>query len=140
VRASASIGIAVHGGHEATDELLRNADLAMYEAKVRARGRWIIYNPEMHAAAVDRVSLETDLRQALERCQLADLPRLAETGVFPPFRSEAQTESQISVAYQPIVEVRSQQLTGIEALLRWTHPGRGEIPAPVFIPIAEEAG
>ncbi len=140
VRASASIGIAVHGGHEATDELLRNADLAMYEAKVRARGRWIIYNPEMHAAAVDRVSLETDLRQALERCQLADLPRLAETGVFPPFRSEPQTESQISVAYQPIVEVRSQKLTGIEALLRWTHPGRGEIPAPVFIPIAEESG
>jgi diguanylate cyclase (GGDEF)-like protein/PAS domain S-box-containing protein len=140
VGVSASIGIAVHGGLETTDDLLRNADLAMYEAKNRTRGRWVIYNSDMHAAFVDRVSLETDLRRAFERCQLVDLPRLAETGAFPPFEGVLDTETQITVAYQPIVDVRSQNLTGIEALLRWAHPGRGDIPPAVFIPIAEESG
>ncbi len=111
----ASVGIAVLGGEEGAEELLRNADVAMYEAKHRARGRWVIYDPEMHAALVDRVSLEVDLRRAIER-------------------------EELTVAYQPIVDLRSSEVTGVEALLRWSHPKRGEVAPKTFIPVAEESG
>jgi diguanylate cyclase (GGDEF)-like protein/PAS domain S-box-containing protein len=112
---SASLGIAVARGTEGTGELLRNADVAMYEAKNRARGRWVTYDPEMHAALVDRVTLEADLRRAVDR-------------------------SEFHLAYQPIVDLASGRLTGIEALLRWTHPERGAVPPPAFIGLAEECG
>jgi diguanylate cyclase (GGDEF)-like protein/PAS domain S-box-containing protein len=115
VTVSASVGIAIHGAEDGAEELLRNADVAMYEAKNRARGRWVVFDPDMHTSLVDRVSLEVDLRRAIERHQLA-------------------------LAYQPIVDLRSGQLTGVEALLRWTHPRRGEIPPMAFIPMAEETG
>ncbi len=74
VTTSASLGVAVYSGTEDTDELLRNADLAMYEAKVTSPGRWAVFQPEMHTAAMDRVTMETDLLQALARCQLLDQP------------------------------------------------------------------
>jgi diguanylate cyclase (GGDEF)-like protein/PAS domain S-box-containing protein len=115
VTVSASVGIAIHGAEDGAEELLRNADVAMYEAKSRARGRWVVFDPDMHTSLVDRVSLEVDLRWAIERRQLA-------------------------LAYQPIVDLRSGQPTGVEALLRWTHPRRGEIPPMAFIPMAEETG
>ena len=139
VSVTASIGIAVRTRAEARDELIRNADVALYEAKNRARGRWVVYDPAMHAALVDKVSLEADLRAAIERCQLAHRPGLEKTGTYPRF-GETPTQPQISLAYQPIVDMTSEGLTGFEALLRWTHPKRGIIAPTTFIPVAEESG
>ncbi|MFN8574858.1 MAG: EAL domain-containing protein [Gemmatimonadaceae bacterium] len=115
VTVTASIGIARACADEGSDELLRNADVAMYGAKSQARGDYVMFDPSMHAALVDRVSLEGDLAQALARSQLA-------------------------VAYQPIVGLESGGITGVEALMRWHHPERGTVPPSVFIPIAEETG
>jgi diguanylate cyclase (GGDEF)-like protein/PAS domain S-box-containing protein len=111
----ASVGIAVLRPDEGAEELLRNADVAMYQAKSRARGQWVIYDPEMHAALVDRVTLETDLRLALQR-------------------------EELTLAYQPIVDLQSGEVAGVEALLRWKHQSRGEVPPATFIPVAEESG
>jgi diguanylate cyclase (GGDEF)-like protein/PAS domain S-box-containing protein len=144
VSVSASIGIAVHNGSEGRDELLRSADVALYEAKARSRGRWVVYDASMHAALVDKVSLEADLRAAIERCQLADRPGLHKTGTYPRFPDESDAKSdeksQISISYQPIVDVATERLTGFEALLRWTHPERGNISPTTFVPVAEETG
>jgi diguanylate cyclase (GGDEF)-like protein/PAS domain S-box-containing protein len=115
VAVGASVGIAVLRDGETAEELLRNADVAMYEAKTRKRGQWVIYDPEMHAALVDRVALEVDLRRGVERQEL-------------------------TLAYQPIVDLTSGLVTGVEALLRWAHPTRGEVPPATFIPVAEESG
>jgi EAL domain-containing protein (putative c-di-GMP-specific phosphodiesterase class I) len=93
----------------------------------------------MHAALVDKVSLEADLRAAIERCQLAHRPGLEKTGTYPRF-GEQSSQSQISLNYQPIVDMASETLTGFEALLRWTHPERGTISPSTFIPVAEESG
>jgi diguanylate cyclase (GGDEF)-like protein len=139
VTVAASIGIAVRTRVEERDELMRNADVALYEAKTRARGRWVVYDPAMHAALVDKVSLEADLRAAIERCQLAHRPGLEKTGTYPRFGDQS-SQSQISLAYQPIVDMASESLTGFEALLRWTHPERGAISPSTFIPVAEESG
>ena len=141
VTVGASIGIAMHNASETRDELLRNADVALYEAKTRSPGRWIAYDPAMHAALVDKVSLEADLRVAIERCQLAHRPGLEKTGTFPKFGGgDAGPQTQISLAYQPIVDMVSEQLTGFEALVRWTHPERGIISPTTFVPVAEESG
>ncbi len=137
---SASIGIAVHEEGQTSDELLRNADLAMYEAKFNDPGRWVVFDQEMHAALTERVTLEADLRRALERCQLADRPRLANTGTFPSLESRGAPQTEFTVAYQPIVDLRSGRITGVEALARWTHPERGPIPPDVFIPVAQRSG
>jgi diguanylate cyclase (GGDEF)-like protein/PAS domain S-box-containing protein len=139
VTVGASIGIAMQKVGEGGDELLRDADVALYEAKTRSRGRWIVYDPAMHAALVDKVSLEADLRTAIERCQLSHRPGLEKTGRYPTFRG-AGPKSQISLAYQPIVNMATEVLTGFEALLRWTHPDRGTIAPSTFVPIAEESG
>ena len=139
VTVGASIGIAVQTADEDRDELLRNADVALYEAKTRSRGRWVVYDPAMHAALVDKVSLEADLRAAIERCQLAHRPGLEKTSTYPTFH-EAPQQSQISLEYQPIVDMASDALTGFEALVRWTHPERGIIAPTIFVPVAEESG
>ena len=139
VTVSASIGIAVQKSGEDRDEVLRNADVALYESKTRSRGRWVVYDPAMHAALVDKVSLEADLRVAIERCLLTLRPGLEKTGRFPRF-GEKPAEQQITLAYQPIVEMESETLTGFEALLRWSHPERGTIAPATFVPIAEESG
>jgi diguanylate cyclase (GGDEF)-like protein/PAS domain S-box-containing protein len=135
----ASIGIAVHEPGEGRDELLRNADVALYEAKSRSRGRWVAYDPAMHAALVDRVALESDLRTAIERCQLEDRPNLEATGAYPRYR-DTSGPAEISISYQPIVDVASERLVGFEALLRWAHGERGPIPPATFVPMAEETG
>ena len=110
----ASVGIAVSpfdGGDK--DELLRNADLALYAAKHAGRGAFRFFSGELLKAAEERQALEEDLHDALELGEL-------------------------ELHYQPIVETVSQRITGVEALLRWKHPERGYISPDIFIPIAEE--
>lgn len=111
-----SIGIAVSdSAGESTDALLRNADVAMYAAKRGGKGRYEIFQPDMHLAALERLELESALRHALEH-------------------------EEFTLRYQPIVELVSGQLVGVEALLRWHHPQRGWIAPDLFIPLAEETG
>ncbi|MEP7383005.1 MAG: EAL domain-containing protein [Gemmatimonadota bacterium] len=115
VRVSASIGIARVAEDDGVDELLRNADVAMYAAKGAIRGGYVFFDASMHAALVDRVSMESNLRDALD------------AGEF-------------WVAYQPIVALESHEVLGIEALLRWNHPVKGSIAPAEFIELAEETG
>jgi diguanylate cyclase (GGDEF)-like protein/PAS domain S-box-containing protein len=113
---SSSIGIALGSGeYSKPQELLRNADLAMYHAKTSGKGGYGIFDRQMHENAIIRLQLQTDLRRALERCEL-------------------------EVYYQPIVSVITEKLIGFEALLRWRHPNKGLISPSEFIPIAEETG
>jgi diguanylate cyclase (GGDEF)-like protein len=111
----ASIGVAFDASGAGTDQLLRNADLAMYTAKMRGRGRCQVFEPEMHIAAVERLEVEADLRRACER-------------------------DEFRVHYQPIVDVRTGFIGAVEALVRWQHPTRGLLPPAGFIPLAEETG
>jgi diguanylate cyclase (GGDEF)-like protein/PAS domain S-box-containing protein len=115
VQVAASAGIATWRGEESAEELLRDADVAMYEAKARARGSWVHYDPSMHAAIVERVTMEADLRRAIDG-------------------------NELGLVYQPIVDVRTGQVVGGEALLRWSHGERGAIPPSAFIPVAEASG
>ena len=116
VIARASIGIAVQATGDAdADELLRRADIAMYAAKARGGDCHVTYDPQLFDVTVARMELKADLRGALERGELA-------------------------VAYQPIVELDSGAIIGTEALMRWKHPKRGDIPPNEFIPMAEETG
>lgn len=113
---SASIGMSFYPADcETAEELLRNSDAAMYRAKRNGRNTLSRYSAEMTAQALTRVSLESSLREA--------------------FNAEALT-----LAYQPQLDMRSGQLTGVEALLRWEHPTKGKISPANFIPIAEESG
>ncbi|WP_342249797.1 putative bifunctional diguanylate cyclase/phosphodiesterase [Sphingomonas sp. OTU376] len=111
----ASIGIAVSPFDASTsDELVRNADLALYAAKGAGRGRARFFSSDLLQVAEDRRLLEQDLIDALSNGELA-------------------------VHYQPILSARSEDVTGFEALLRWNHPKRGRISPAIFIPIAEDA-
>jgi diguanylate cyclase (GGDEF)-like protein/PAS domain S-box-containing protein len=111
----ASIGIARAQPQQTADEVLRNADVAMYHAKSRGKACAVLYESGMHAAVLDRIEMQADLRKALER-------------------------SELSLVYQPIVELGTQQIIGAEALVRWNHPYRGMVSPMDFIPIAEETG
>jgi diguanylate cyclase (GGDEF)-like protein len=113
VTVSASVGIATGCG--GAGDLLRSADFAMYQAKAAGPGRYALFEPQMHAAALGRLSLEADLRQALDRGELF-------------------------LHYQPFTSVRTGEIVGAEALLRWRHPERGVVPPCEFIPLAEEQG
>lgn len=111
---STSIGIAAATtGDENPEELLRNADLAMYKAKAQGKGRSIFFEAEMREALIERLELEENLRGAVENGQL-------------------------TLSYQPIVELSNDRVMGMEALVRWNHPRQGIIPPGKFIPIAEE--
>jgi diguanylate cyclase (GGDEF)-like protein/PAS domain S-box-containing protein len=110
-----SIGIAFDETHTTTGQLLRNADIAMYTAKRGGKGRYEIFEGDMHTAAVDQLELRADLRRALDRREL-------------------------TLEYQPIVALGTGQITGVEALVRWRHPDRGMLAPNAFIPIAEETG
>ncbi|HEV3226859.1 MAG TPA: EAL domain-containing protein [Acidimicrobiales bacterium] len=112
---NASIGIAVSVGNEDAAALLRNADLAMYRAKGQGKGRFEIYEAGMHAMVVDRMALKADMRRALAAAE------------FEPH-------------YQPIVDLETGRMTGVEALVRWNHPERGLVAPAEFIPMAEETG
>ena len=85
------------------------------------------------------MSLDADLRAAIERCQLTHRPGLEKTATYPRFGG-SPSQSQITLSYQPIVDMTSEGLTGFEALMRWTHPERGAIAPTTFIPVAEESG
>ena len=116
VTIGASVGIAIGDpGKASADALVRNADLALYAAKAAGRGKHRLYEPSMHSEAAERQILENDLRQAIERGELA-------------------------VYYQPIVRAAGEEISGFESLVRWQHPTRGFISPAKFIPLAEEAG
>jgi diguanylate cyclase (GGDEF)-like protein len=114
IGASVGIAVAPRDGKDA-DLLLKNADMALYRAKSEGRGQWRFFEPEMDVKAQARRSLELDLRQAVA------------AGAF-------------ELHYQPLVNLKTGQISTCEALLRWTHPERGPISPAEFIPIAEEVG
>jgi diguanylate cyclase (GGDEF)-like protein len=112
----ASIGISIAPENGVTSEaLIRNADLALYAAKDRGRGRYHFYAADLHSQAEERSELEHDLRDAIVHGGLA-------------------------LAYQPVVDAASERISGFEALLRWNHPTKGPQSPQKFIEIAEEAG
>jgi diguanylate cyclase (GGDEF)-like protein/PAS domain S-box-containing protein len=114
----ASVGICLadeeHGGVDA-EELLRNADVAMYMAKRDSKGSYRVFEPTMHERVVERLELQAELQRALD-------------------------EGQLEVHYQPVVRLDQRADYGVEALLRWVHPTRGTIAPLNFIPLAEETG
>jgi EAL domain-containing protein (putative c-di-GMP-specific phosphodiesterase class I) len=111
-----SIGIAMSTtGYQLPEDILRDADTAMYRAKQLGKARYEVFEQSMHARAMDRLGLERDLRQAVER-------------------------GEMFLQYQPIVSLGAGSLRGFEALVRWRHPQRGVIPPADFIPMAEETG
>ncbi len=113
---SSSIGIAVAGpGERSTTEMLRKADVALYRAKSDGRARFVVYTPGLDADPAERFDLDNALRRAVERHELRLL-------------------------YQPVVDLETGAMTGVEALLRWNHPHRGVLSPSVFIAVAEETG
>lgn len=116
VFATASIGIAVHTPeYERPEDLLRDADTAMYRAKSSGRACHVVFNRVMHRFVMARLQLETDLRRAVDRGQLR-------------------------IHYQPFVDLARDEVVGFEALLRWHHPRRGVLPPDEFLSVAEETG
>jgi diguanylate cyclase (GGDEF)-like protein/PAS domain S-box-containing protein len=114
--ATSSIGIAVHTPeYERPEDLLRDADTAMYRAKSSGRACHVVFNRVMHQFVMARLQLETDLRRAVERGQLR-------------------------VYYQPFFDLATDEVTGFEALLRWQHPRRGMLLPEEFLSVAEETG
>jgi diguanylate cyclase (GGDEF)-like protein len=114
--ASASIGIALSSsGYDRPEDILRDADTAMYRAKENGKARYEMFDTGMHAKAVSRLQLEHDLRQAIE-------------------------QKEFCVYYQPIIALQTNRLAGFEALIRWNHPRRGLISPADFVPVAEETG
>jgi len=116
LHSSPSIGISLFpdDGHN-EESLMKNADTAMYHAKEQGRNNFQFYTNELNAAASEVLTLERDLQKALE-------------------------ENQFQLYYQPKVEAKAGQITGVEALVRWKHPERGIVPPDRFIPFAEETG
>jgi predicted signal transduction protein with EAL and GGDEF domain len=113
---SASIGIASSvTGYTVAQDILRDADIAMYRAKAQGKARWEVFDQHMHASAVARLHLETELRRAIER-------------------------NEFRLHYQPIVSLTDGSIRGFEALVRWQHPERGLLPPQEFIAVAEETG
>jgi EAL domain-containing protein (putative c-di-GMP-specific phosphodiesterase class I) len=116
VRVHATAGIAEYTeSRETAEELLRNADVAMYLAKAQGKDRLAFFRTSLHEAAIERAQLKTDLPMALER-------------------------GEFRLVYQPVADLDSGEIRGVEALLRWEHPRRGSIGPTQFIPLAEETG
>lgn len=113
---TASIGIALSTAkHARAEDMLRDADIAMYRAKAKGKAQHQIFDSEMHKDALSQLQFETDMRHALER-------------------------GEFCIFYQPIYSLTTMRLVGFEALLRWRHPKRGLISPAEFIPLAEENG
>jgi diguanylate cyclase (GGDEF)-like protein/PAS domain S-box-containing protein len=115
VTLAASIGLAFGRPGDTADDLIRNADLAMYQAKGRGKGCLEVFEDGMREAVLERLALKADMRRALD------------AGEFVPY-------------YQPVVSLATGRLVGAEALVRWLHPDRGVLPPAVFIELAEESG
>ncbi|MHB8718605.1 MAG: putative bifunctional diguanylate cyclase/phosphodiesterase [Candidatus Dormibacteria bacterium] len=112
---TATIGIASSSGEGAASDVVRNADVALYVGKANGKDRDDVFSDHMHAVAVERMTLEQDLRVGIGRGELMLL-------------------------YQPKVDAHTGALTGVEALVRWNHPTRGLVSPAVFIPVAEQSG
>ncbi len=113
---SASVGIALSAeGYDEPEEFLRNADTAMYRAKAHGKAQHEIFNSAMHSQAMERLEIETNLRNAVK-------------------------QGRFTVYYQPIVDLYTGRISAFEALIRWRHPDKGMISPSVFIPVAEETG
>jgi EAL domain-containing protein (putative c-di-GMP-specific phosphodiesterase class I) len=112
-----SIGIALSSAsdYERTDDLMRDADIAMYQAKARGKACHVIFDSKMHAEAATALRLETDLRRAVEK-------------------------NEFTLHFQPIIAMENDKIIGFEALVRWQHPVRGLITPTYFIRAAEETG
>ena len=117
VISKASMGLVIcEGGYQQPEDILRDADTAMYQAKNAGKGRCVIFDEHMHTEALDRLTLEKDLRLA------------------------ARDNAQFKLNYQPIVVLETSCLKGFEALIRWHHPERGMVRPDQFITLAEELG
>jgi diguanylate cyclase (GGDEF)-like protein len=115
VNVRASVGVAAgRPGIDSAGDLLRNADVAMYSAKARGKGRVVVFEPSMHEAVMARAKLSADLEHAISAREFV-------------------------LQYQPIVEIATGRMTGVEALVRWEHPERGRIGPDDFIRVAEES-
>lgn len=113
---TASIGIALSSSGElAGDDILGDADVAMYRAKTTGKAHYELFEQSMSTRAVERLTLETDLRRAIERGEL-------------------------KAYYQPVVQLETEMIYGVEALVRWAHPQRGLVSPSEFIPVAEDSG
>jgi diguanylate cyclase (GGDEF)-like protein/PAS domain S-box-containing protein len=116
VHVRASIGVALdHGGAESAEELLRNADLAMYSAKIRGKNTYDVYSSEMHSVILDRMKMESDLRRALEHDEFV-------------------------LHYQPIFDTSTRSIVDLEALIRWDRGEDGLVMPSDFIDVAEASG
>jgi diguanylate cyclase (GGDEF)-like protein len=113
IRASVGITLDTHG--EKADTLLRNADVAMYTAKRRGKGRYQVFESSMHLEMVERLEMSAHLARAVE-------------------------QHEFTLEYQPIVNLETRAIEGVEALVRWRHPTRGLLPPSEFIPLAEDTG
>jgi diguanylate cyclase (GGDEF)-like protein/PAS domain S-box-containing protein len=116
VHVSASIGVTLYPGDgQSIEELLRNADVAMYHMKSKGKNGYVFFKPEMLDTSVQKIALEHDLHLALQRGEL-------------------------EMYYQPQIDIATQDIIGAEALMRWNHPHRGFLSAGEFLPFAEESG
>jgi len=115
VRVAASIGVIFSRPDDTTEELLRNADIAMYNAKAGGKGRHVVFQSHMQEVLRERLRIEEEIRQALER-------------------------EEFFLEFQPVIDLNTRGLLGVEALVRWNHPEHGVIPPGRFIPVAEESG
>lgn len=115
IHVGTSVGIAINTSDsiQSSEELLRNADLAMYTAKSQGKGKYIVFEATMHEALMERIELEEELRRGIE-------------------------ERQFVIHYQPILDLSSSKMVGMEALVRWNHPRLGLLAPMKFIPMAEE--
>ena len=112
---SATVGVAFSQPDNDTEQLLRNADIAMYNAKAAGKGRFVVFHPRMQEQLRHRLRLEEDMHRALER-------------------------NEFFLEFQPVIDLTHRELLGVEALVRWNHPEHGRVMPGVFIPIAEDSG
>jgi diguanylate cyclase (GGDEF)-like protein/PAS domain S-box-containing protein len=115
IDSAASIGVACSQAGDDTEQLLRKADIAMYNAKATGKGRFVLFEPHMQEQLHERLRLEQDIDLALAR-------------------------DEFFLEFQPVVDLTRRELLGVEALVRWDHPQRGLVMPGAFIPIAEESG
>ncbi len=116
ITVTASIGIALcDANYKKAENILRDADIAMYRAKTCGKGQYAIFDSSMHERAVSLLELESDMRRAIER-------------------------TEFELYYQPIIQLKTGHISGFEALIRWNHPQHGLVPPDKFIPIAEDTG